>query len=91
MLQTIVSTAAILVLFALACVRGCFLAEQEEELEKLRQETRKCHLLALKCVITNPELDRQVRLDAYDEYKSLGGTGWVDTYVSDTLRAIKER
>jgi hypothetical protein len=41
-------------------------------------------------VITNRELSRQARLDAYDEYKKEGGNSWVDTYVSDNVRAIKE-
>jgi hypothetical protein len=61
-----------------------------QELENLRGETREYYMLALKCVITNKELNQQARLDAYDRYKKLGGNSWVDAYALKYLRNIEE-
>jgi hypothetical protein len=48
------------------------------------------NMLLLKCVITNKELSRQARLDAYDEYKKKGGNSWVDGYALSNLKISEE-
>jgi hypothetical protein len=53
------------------------------------EQQRRYNMLLLKCVITNKELSRQARLDAYDEYKKLGGNSWVDGYVLKELMGAK--
>jgi hypothetical protein len=54
------------------------------------EQQRRYNMLLLKCVITNKELSRQARLDAYDEYKKLGGNSWVDGYVLSYLKISEE-
>jgi hypothetical protein len=63
-----------------------------ERVERRRQaeELRRLKMLVLKCVITNRELSRQARLDAYDEYKREGGNSWVDVYALKFLKNIEE-
>jgi hypothetical protein len=63
---------------------------QEEELQKQAEELHRFKMLLLKCVITNKELSRQTRLDAYDEYKREGGNSWVDGYVLSNLKISEE-
>ncbi|MDR1216013.1 MAG: hypothetical protein LBK25_04955, partial [Treponema sp.] len=40
----------------------------------------------LKLQITDEQLPPSYRLDAYDEYKQLGGNSWVDDYVKKYLK-----
>jgi hypothetical protein len=63
---------------------------QAEEARRQAEELHRCKMLALKCVITNGELSRQARLDAYDEYKREGGNSWVDAYVVRHLNNIED-
>jgi hypothetical protein len=35
----------------------------------------------LKTIITNENLSLEYRMQAYDEYKDLGGNSWIDRYV----------
>jgi hypothetical protein len=70
---------------------------QEEEtgklrqaLENSRQETQEFYMLALKCAITNRELSRQARLEAYDKYKKAGGNSWVDGYAAKYLKIVED-
>jgi hypothetical protein len=56
--------------------------------ERDREQWRLGTLL-LKCVITNKELSRSARLEAYGEYKAGGGNGWVDRYVARYLNDIE--
>jgi hypothetical protein len=87
MAQVIYTVTAPLASFALLRAAEYFIKErrerrrQTEEIEKLHQEMRRFEMPALKCVITNKELSKQARLDAYDEYKNLGGNSWADGYV----------
>jgi hypothetical protein len=64
--------------------------QRAEESRRWEEELHRFKMLALKCVITNKELSRQARLDAYDEYTREGGNSWVKTYVSDNLKAGKD-
>jgi hypothetical protein len=95
MAQIIYTVTASLASFALLRVAEYFIKErrerrrQTEEIEKLHQEMRRFEMLALKCVITNKELSKQARLDAYDEYKHLGGNSWVDGYVLKYLSILE--
>jgi hypothetical protein len=63
-----------------------------ERVERRRQaeELRRLKMLVLKCIITNRELSRHARLDAYDEYKREGGNSWVDAYALKFLKNIEE-
>jgi hypothetical protein len=63
---------------------------QEETTEKFALELHRLKMLALKCVITNNELSRQARLDAYDEYRKAGGNSWVHDYVVKNLHYIED-
>jgi hypothetical protein len=56
----------------------------------MKSEVLAMRMLLLKCVITNKEFSRQARLDAYDEYKKLGGNSWVDGYVVSRLKISEE-
>jgi hypothetical protein len=55
-----------------------------------KNEIKTFKLLALKCTITNKELSKQARLDAYDAYKKLGGNSWIDDYVNKNIRTIED-
>jgi hypothetical protein len=83
------SAAASFVSFALLRVAEYFIRERQKQ-RRQAEEAQKSYLLALKCVITNKELSRQARLDAYDEYKRPGGNSRVDGYVIKFLKDIGE-
>jgi hypothetical protein len=88
-LGTVVSPAMFLLLgyvFKGRKDRQIRLAEQQAVALKVHN----MNMLLLKCVITNKELSRQARLDAYDEYKKLGGNSWVDGYVLSYLKISEE-
>jgi hypothetical protein len=82
MLQVVYIVIAAVVSLALLWLLEYVFKERHRQTEEI--------MLALTCVITNKELSRQARLDAYDEYKKLGGNGWVDGYVSGNLRIQEE-
>jgi hypothetical protein len=44
----------------------------------------------LKTIITNENLSLEYRMQAYDEYKDLGGNSWIDRYVKE-IEAKKAR
>jgi hypothetical protein len=62
---------------------------EERDRDRRNREQQRLNLLLLKCVITNKELSRSARLEAYDEYKAAGGNGWVDRYVAKYLNDIE--
>jgi hypothetical protein len=62
---------------------------EERDREQREREQRRLSMLLLKCIITNKELSRSARLEAYDEYKAAGGNGWVDRYVARYLNDIE--
>jgi branched-subunit amino acid transport protein AzlD len=96
MIQIICTVAAAMVSPVLLRLLEYFFREkqerrrQAEELERFALEMQKFKMLVLKCVITNKELSRQARLDAYDEYKREGGNSWVDGYVLSHLRIAED-
>jgi hypothetical protein len=61
-----------------------------KELQDFELKLQEMNMLLLECVITNKELSRQARLDAYDEYKKKGGNSWVDGYVLSNLKISEE-
>jgi Mn2+/Fe2+ NRAMP family transporter len=82
-LGTVVSPAMFLLLGYVFKGRKDRQGEEERRAEESRildsrmsamgSEIMAMNMLLLKCVITNKELSRQARLDAYDKYKKLGG------------------
>jgi hypothetical protein len=68
-----------------------YVFRERQERRKQTAEQRRLKALLLKCVITNKELSRQTRLDAYDEYKREGGNSWVDVYVLSNLKIPAEQ
>jgi hypothetical protein len=63
---------------------------ERRERRRQAEEAQKAYLLALKCVITNRALGWQTRLEAYEEYKKLGGNSWVDVYVTKLLKDVED-
>jgi hypothetical protein len=55
--------------------------QREEAFRRLEERLCRVELRSLKCIITNRELSFEIRHEAYDEYKKLGGNSWVDGYV----------
>jgi hypothetical protein len=67
-----------------------YVFKERQECLKRAKEQRRFNMLLVKCVITNKELSRQARLDAYDEYKKENRNGWVDGYVLNNLKIQEE-
>jgi hypothetical protein len=63
---------------------------ERQDRRRQAEESRRFKMLVLKCVITNKELSRQARLDAYDEYKREGGNSWVDGYALKNLKVDED-
>jgi hypothetical protein len=84
MTQIICTAVAALVSPVLLRLLEYFFKERQER-KRMMEELHRFKMLALKCVITNRELSRQARLDAYDEYRKEGGNSWVDVYVTKNL------
>jgi hypothetical protein len=61
-------------------------AELKNTLKALEVEMKSTRLDVLKLQITDEQLPPSYRLDAYDEYKELGGNSWVDDYVKKYLK-----
>jgi hypothetical protein len=63
----------------------------EERLRGWEERLCRVELRSLKCIIVNEELDIAARFEAYDEYKKLGGNGWIDAYASGHLTLSKDQ
>jgi hypothetical protein len=61
-------------------------AELKTKLDVIEAEMKSTRLDVLKLQITDEQLPPSYRLDAYDEYKQLGGNSWVDDYVKKYLK-----
>jgi hypothetical protein len=66
-----------------------FFREQQER-RRQAEESLRVKVLVLKCVITNNELSRQDRPDAYYEYKRESGNSGFDKYVLERLQNIED-
>jgi hypothetical protein len=58
----------------------------KDAIGKLGAGLNSAHLDILKLQITNEQLPPDCRLEAYDEYKALGGNSWVDKYTDTYLK-----
>jgi hypothetical protein len=85
MIQVVCTVTAAVVSPVILRLLEYFFKERQER-RRMAEELRRFKMLVLKCVITNKELSRQARLDAYDEYKREGGNSWVDLYMAGQIK-----
>jgi hypothetical protein len=83
--QIVIGTVGPLIAYIALRILEYFTRERKER-QRQKEESEKALMLALTCVITNTEFDRQERIDAYEEYKTLGGSTWIDDYVTKHLK-----
>jgi hypothetical protein len=60
-------------------------SEREKERERLAMERKEAEKKERRAFLfdklINPKYQKDIRLKAYEEYKELGGNGWVDYYI----------